>query len=847
VTPELEIEEVQARTDKVLAEDLYWFPVRHHSPAVARHLRAAIRARKPKLVLIEGPAHASDLIKYVVDAKTKPPIALYSSFRDDGNLLGLAGIASAAPDIPPRFPVWYPMLPYSPEYVAIKEAAAIGAAMAFIDLPSHALIDPAEWKPPAGMAPAAAPEDEDEDEDEDLDEDDHDDIDLDAALARKGPDAPDVGPDAGNNHSWEAIVAESSFYQTMAKVAGYRSWDEAWDSLFEIGHRHATYEEFRRDLAYFCAAVRATSSPHRLAHDGTLERERFMKRAIAAELAARKISAKDAMVVCGGFHLFLDRDDPEPPPEIPGGTVLSTVVPYSYFRVSELSGYGAANRAPKFYQTVWDQYDAKRPDEEPWVGAMVEHVTAVLGRGRKDGELLSSADAISVTQHARMLAALRGRPAPILDDIRDALISCCVKGRLEEEGRGLAKAMTHAEVGTAIGRVTPELGRVPIVHDFHALLDALDLGEVMGKEKRLNLTLDLRDPLGARRSAFLHRLAKLDIALGELEGKATGDGATLFREKWRLAWSPKIEPDLIEKNLYGDTIEAAAIAQLEEDIAKEQRHAGNTAKRLREAVSMQLPQLVQRLATTVGAAIDEDRHFNSQCEALVHLMVLDRLAIQRDLGRAAIAELASRAYARACLAIGDIGAIPADQQETTLGHLKSLAEAVLSGDLELDRALFTEGVKAAALAATVPFMQGAFAGILAELRELDPADLAARVAAFAKSHPTKMVLAGEFLDGAFAVSKTSMLLGAAALVKAIDELLRAAPWEDFMTLLPKVRSAFERLHERQRLSFADRVATHYGLVDGEVVTELPATSAGAAAYLAKIDGQVCAIMKEWTF
>jgi len=161
VTPELEIEEVQARTDKVLAEDLYWFPVRHHSPAVARHLRAAIRARKPKLVLIEGPAHASDLIKYVVDAKTKPPIALYSSFRDDGNLLGLAGIASAAPDIPPRFPVWYPMLPYSPEYVAIKEAAAIGAAMAFIDLPSHALIDPAEWKPPAGVAPAAPPNFED--------------------------------------------------------------------------------------------------------------------------------------------------------------------------------------------------------------------------------------------------------------------------------------------------------------------------------------------------------------------------------------------------------------------------------------------------------------------------------------------------------------------------------------------------------------------------------------------------------------------------------------------------------------------------------------------------------------
>jgi hypothetical protein len=29
-------------------------------------------------------------------------------------------------------------------------------------------------------------------------------------------------------------------------------------------------------------------------------------------------------------------------------------VPFSYFRVSELTGYGAANRAPKSYQVVWD-------------------------------------------------------------------------------------------------------------------------------------------------------------------------------------------------------------------------------------------------------------------------------------------------------------------------------------------------------------------------------------------------------------------------------------------------------------------------------------------------------------
>ncbi len=824
--PKLDIDEVKRRADAVLAEPLYWFPVRHHSPAAARHLRQAMRERRPKLVLIEGPSHANELIRHVVDAKTRPPVALYSSFRDNSNVLGLAGIASAAPDIPPRFPVWYPLMAYSPEYVAMKEAAALGAETAFIDLPHFARIDGDFYRTRASLE-HEVPDgtDSEDDEPQHVEEDD----DSDDAVTTP--------------QSWETHVLESDFYRTMARVAGYRTWDEAWDALFEVGRLHATPDDFRRDLALFCAATRATASPERLEADGTLARERFMLRAIRQQLAAHNLGPQDAMVVCGGFHLFLDRDDETPPPETPKGTVTSTVVPYSSSRISELSGYGAGNRAPRFYQSLWDCLD----DEEPWVSAMVEHVTFVLAKGRHDGEPLSSADAISVTQHARLLASLRGRSAPILDDVRDALVSCCIKGRPDEEGRGLLKAMAAAEVGTAIGRVTPAMGRLPILHDFEAQLSELELGEVMGNEQRLTLTLDLRDGLGARRSAFLHRLLKLDVPLGALDGGPTGDGATLFREKWRLVWSPKLESELIEKNLYGDSIEAAAMAKLEEDVAREQRHAGATCGRLRESVTMQLPHLMQKLEGPAGLAIDEDRHFGSQCDALVHLLVLNRLSVQKNLGRHAIATLATRAFARACLAIGELGAIPVDQQEPTIAHLKSLAEAVLSDELAFDHALFVDSVKAAALAAEVPFMQGAFAGLLAELRVLDPADLAARVAAYATSHPTKLVMAGEFLDGAFAVSKTSLLLGAESLVGAIDELLKAAPWQEFMTLLPRVRRAFERLHERQRLSFADRVATRYGLADVEQVTGLEASSAEAAASMAAIDAKVAAIMKAWTF
>src|SRR5690348_13292594 len=98
----LDIDALQARVDAVLNEPLYWYPVRHHSPTIARHLAQCIRQRKPKVIFIEGPFEAQAMIEFIVDAKTKPPVAIYSSFRDD---------AAATPDQPaPRLSVWYPLV-----------------------------------------------------------------------------------------------------------------------------------------------------------------------------------------------------------------------------------------------------------------------------------------------------------------------------------------------------------------------------------------------------------------------------------------------------------------------------------------------------------------------------------------------------------------------------------------------------------------------------------------------------------------------------------------------------------------------------------------------------------------
>src|SRR5689334_22533355 len=135
----LDLDALVARVDKILAEDIFWMPVRHHSPAIAGQVGACIRERKPKIVFIEGPHEAQQMIEFLVDSKTRPPVAIYSSFRDDA-------AAAPGPDgqmaAPPRYSVWYPLVSYSPELIAMRTAKEIGAQAMFMDLPHYAIERP---------------------------------------------------------------------------------------------------------------------------------------------------------------------------------------------------------------------------------------------------------------------------------------------------------------------------------------------------------------------------------------------------------------------------------------------------------------------------------------------------------------------------------------------------------------------------------------------------------------------------------------------------------------------------------------------------------------------------------
>ena len=181
--------------------------------------------------------------------------------------------------------------------------------------------------------------------------------------------------------------------------------------------------------------------------------------------------------------------------------------------------------------------------------------------------------------------------------------------------------------------------------------------------------------------------------------------------------------------------------------------------------------------------------------------------------------------------------------DEVLEGLLLLAEPVMQRT-DLDADLFASSVERAAKLSTVPFLRGAFLGTLTEMRRLKPEALVAELTNYARGPVDQQILAGDFLHGVLRMSKTAIMVGATALVQAVDELIKNAGREAFLSMVPRLRAAFEALHERQRDGVAIRVAELYGLKESQSLRKLN-TSLGAAQLMAELDGEVAEIMEQW--
>jgi hypothetical protein len=660
--------------------------------------------------------------------------------------------------LPLRHAAYFPLSDYSPELAAIRAAAEVGAKAKFIDLTFPEMV----------VAEAVHP-------DERL-----------------------------RSLSQERHLQHSRLLRAACQRSGVRDPDELWDHLYEVDHQEVDVEKFVQNVLGYCALARQDYTPEMLAADGCAAREAAMAAAVAE-------TKGKAVVVTGGFHtVALPTTEPRMPKPIKVAAEDAQVVlmRYGFEQLDRLNGYASGMPSPEFYQRLWEGRD---PAE-----MIVE-----LGRQcRKQKAGVSPADAIVALNHVNQLARFRGHPIPAREDLLDGVRSVFIKGAEDIEGVLVLSLARKLLAGDRVGDVPPEAGQPPIVENFRrtAVELKIDLDKVQARE----MTLDIYRKSRARDvSRFFHQLRFLDVPFAEwLGGPDFVQGQQLERiqEVWKYHWTPDTESKLIERSLYGSTLEEAATALLLEKIAEAEkqgqgRRADFAAQLLLEACRMGLHRQTPSLLERTRGLVAEDSLFASLVRALELLLVLH---VSREPLEAhhlsGLDEVAAAAYDRACYLMPRL-VTTADEEETqTLDALNSLYQAVQSlGDTPDRQQLRWSNLQM--LVGTIggnATFRGAAAGMLFGDGQLDSAGLTRLLHGHLASPADNGREGPRFLRGLLRTAR-SILWQVPDAIRSIHAVLRQWEEEHFIRQLPHLRLAFADLTPREGDQVAQAVATEAGV------------------------------------
>jgi len=405
------------------------------SPAAAWHLRRLLDGVRPKLVLIEGSDDADGLIPNIVSPKSRLPIA----------------ILAYTADAPVRTFV-YPLATYSPEYQALLWCQEHKVEARFMDLPSSVFL---------GL------------------------MDRDDGTAALQPDKVEPSKEAVPSDDQEeeiataALVLQSrrraSVYDELARLAGEPDYETYWE-------RH--FEQLREDGAYLNATRHYGEELRGMEDFSTrpaaenLVREAYMRRKIQQALS-QGLKPEQIVVVTGAFHASALGPELAPMSDDEFASLRKresklTLMPYSFFKLSSQSGYGAGNHAPAYFQMVWEAFNGNTAPKLPTL--FLASVTREL---RSAGTFRSTAEVIDGVRLAEAIAGVKGS-LPTLRELQDAAVSLLGQG----DPSVVRESLLRVEVGTAIGALAKGVSQTSIQDDFYRELDRLKLDQFKTTVKR---------------------------------------------------------------------------------------------------------------------------------------------------------------------------------------------------------------------------------------------------------------------------------------------------------------------------------------------------------------------------
>lgn len=484
-------------------------------------------------------------------------------------------------------------------------------------------------------------------------------------LAMERPAMADLAEDAPDR--------TESVYRRLETMTG-EDHDTFWERNFEqIEDYHAACNAFGRELR---ASVR--DDPYRTAENTV--REAYMKRVI--EQAVRSGIPEDKIFcVCGAFHveglLSCAPMSDEEQAALPSVDSTATLMPYSYYRLSTRSGYGAGNKAPAYFHLLWEAMNGGGLE-----GAASAYLVKLAAAHRKAGNIVSSAEVIEAVRLADTLRQMRGGAYPCLQDLRDAAITTMGHGNFSE----LAIAFADTEIGTEIGFLPEGVSRTSVQEDFYRQLKQLHLERFRTAELQ-QLDLDLREKLNVkseaaalldlRRSFFLHRLRVLNIhfarVLPSKQDKAN------WGEYWELRWTPEIEIEVVESALLGDTIRDAASFALKE--------RGERAATIAEAAAIFQDAFLCGMPGAAAHALSVLQTLSVDAAALTEvaataerLSLVVRYGDLRCFDAAPVVPLIKQLYLRACLTLEDACICDAKAAPAVTAAMETLNSLPLNHD-----------------------------------------------------------------------------------------------------------------------------------------------------------------------
>ena len=835
-------EAVRALGAQLLTPELLLFPVRHHSPACAWQLRRWLAEVRPSAVLVEGPRSFNPLIPMLVHPEARMPLAVYTYavFKPRGEQPAR------------RRAAYYPFCEHSPELVALQAAQALGVPARFIDL-DHAeqcLIEEGES--------GAGPQDRSGGEVGEGGE---------GGEGPESPEAPDPPASEDTQAAPPSLLDESHYrrsryLQALATRLGCRHHEELWEHLFEAPATTRTLQQHLVDMAAYCHLARLDCSEDELRADGTLAREAEMAWHIQQALAQRTPGSGPVLAVVGGFHAvalpaLLQGGGFQRPAlaRRPVAEEAAALIRYSQDRLDHLNGYAAGMTSPAWQQRLWEQllrHDKAGLPPGPRVRqelALTLLFDIALELRTRHGLALPMPALAAAYEHTLRLATLRQRPAPVRDDVLDAVTSCFIKGDADADGALVLAVARRLLTGQAMGRVPPGASTPPLVRDFdqRARRQRLKIDDAEPRRAVLDLYRRADHRITSR---LFHGLNLLGVPLAHRSAGpdfVNGLGLDRLQEHWHYTHTAATEAALVEASLYGTTVPLAVSARFAEKLQRfengaEPRHAQAAAALLAQACVLGLHDHVPKICRTLAAVVADDAKFESVAMAAGALgLLLESREPLEARGIEALPALLQAAYERALylgrgLSGGPGGLVGpaaeaggggtgasssggpgagADQgpaQREVVAGLLRLRELLASeAGARLDAPLFWALVGSLQAGHDAAFVRGAAAGLAYGAGQLAEPALATLVQGHLQglAQPHEAVA---FLRGLLHTAREAAWQQP-ALLQVLDTLLSAWPDADFVANLPELRLAFAEMTPKETDRIAQAVAGLHGAAE----------------------------------